>query len=82
VSSDIRTDSEKNCPYIKKQHYKRGLCQLRVTDEGGKPIEAEAGDGVVNLCSLNDKMCLLEFDFECDTFKEWLKEVENTTAGE
>ena len=72
-NSDISKDDEKTCPYIKRQHYKRGLCQLRVTDEEGKPIKAEAGDGVINLCSLNDKMCLLEFDFECDNYKEWLE---------
>ena len=48
-------------------------CGLRITDEEGKPIKAEAGDGVINTCSLNDRMCLLEFDFECDTYKEWLE---------
>jgi len=73
MSSDIRKDDEKNCPYIKIGHYKGGVCQLRVTDESGEPIKAEAADGVINLCSLSSKMCLLEFDFECDTYKEWLK---------
>ena len=71
-NSGIPKDEEKNCPYIKRKYYKKGLCQLRVTDESGEPIKAEAGDGVINLCSLNDKMCLLEFDFECDTYQEWL----------
>ena len=82
MSSDISKDNEKSCLYIKRRHYKRGLCQSRVTDEGGEPIKAEAADGVINLCSLNDKMCLLEFDFECDTHKEWLDEAKNTNPGE
>ena len=79
--SDIPSDDKKNCPYIKTQYYKKGICQLRVTGAGGEPIKAEAADGVINLCSLNDKMCLLESDFECDTYKEWLKGANNATPG-
>lgn len=72
-SGKISREDGKNCLYIKSQYYKSGICQLRVTDAEGKPIKAEAGDGVINTCSLNDRMCLLEFDFECDTYKEWLE---------
>lgn len=79
--SGIPRDDEKNCPYIKRQYYKKGVCQLRVTSGGAKPIKAEVADGVINLCSLNDKMCLLEFDFECDTYKEWLEGANNATLG-
>jgi hypothetical protein len=70
---DVSKAEEKKCPYIKVQYYKKTLCQLRLTDEDGNPIKAEAGDGIINLCSQTDKMCLLEFNFGCDTYNKWLE---------
>lgn len=75
---DVSEADEKKCPYINPRYYKKSICQLRVTDEEGNPIKAEAGDGVINLCSQNDRMCLLDFDFECDTYKKWLEGAENS----
>ena len=66
-SSGMPEDAEKNCPYIKKKYWKTGICQLVLTEVG------EPGDDSVNVCSLNDKICHLEFDLECDTYKEWLE---------
>jgi len=67
------SSTEKECPHITKKYYKKGICQLRVTDDDGREIKAEEGDGVVRMCLMNDSMCLLEFGFECDTYQKWLK---------
>ena len=66
-SSGMPSETEQNCPYIKKKYWKPGICQLVMSEVG------EEGDDSVNACSINDKICQLEFGFECDTYKEWLE---------